>query len=438
MLYYFFTWLHERYDVSGARLFEYISFRAAMAVLFSLIIATVYGRRVINLLRKNQIGETVRDLGLHGEQQKKGTPTMGGIIILLAIIVPTIVFADLDKVYIRLMLLCTIWLGVIGFLDDYFKLRARKKAIAEGKTFTKKDADGLAGVTKIIGQIGLGIIIGATLYFNSSVVVERELMGAQTTHPTLGPGEKVGRDSNIIIRNINGVERRFAEVKTPITTIPFVKSHEFNYSKLISWMSPTAEKYTWIVYIMIVTFIITAVSNGANITDGLDGLAAGVSAIIGAGLGIFIFVSGNYVLADYLNIMYIPNLSELVIFIGAFVGACIGFLWYNTFPAQVFMGDTGSLALGGIIASLAIIVRKELLIPIFCGIFLIENLSVVIQVSYFKYTKRKYGEGRRIFLMSPLHHHYQKKGYHENKISVRFWIVTILLVVASIITLKIR
>ncbi len=438
MLYYFFTWLHKHYGIGGARLFEYNSFRTAMAVLFALVIATVYGRRVINLLRKNQIGETVRDLGLAGEQQKKGTPTMGGLIILLAIIVPTLLFADLDKTYIRLMLLCTVWLGVIGFLDDYFKLKARKKALAEGKFYSKKDRDGLAGISKIIGQIGLGIIIGTTLYFSPNVVVERELIGGQTTAPTLLPGEKRAKDSNIVVRNIDGVERRFAEVKTPITTIPFVKSHEFNYSKLISWISPTAENYTWIIYIIIVTFIITAVSNGANITDGLDGLAAGVSAIIGAGLGIFIFVSGNYVLADYLNIMYIPNLSELVIFIGAFVGACIGFLWYNTFPAQVFMGDTGSLALGGIIASLAIIVRKELLIPIFCGVFLIENLSVMIQVAYFKYTKRKYGEGRRVFLMSPLHHHYQKKGFHENKIAVRFWIVTILLVVASIITLKIR
>jgi phospho-N-acetylmuramoyl-pentapeptide-transferase len=437
MLYYFFTWLNEHYDVSGARLFEYNSFRTAMAVLFALVIASVYGRRVINLLRKNQIGETVRDLGLQGEQQKKGTPTMGGIIIVLAIVVPTLLFADLDKVYIRLMLLCTVWLGIIGFLDDYFKLKVRKQALAEGKSYSKKDRDGLAGVTKIIGQIGLGIIIGATLYFNNNVLVEREVIG-KTLWPTLAPGDKMAGDSNIIYRNINGTVRRFAEVKTPITTIPFVKSHEFNYSKLISWIGPDAEKYTWIIYIIIVTFIITAVSNGANITDGLDGLAAGVSAIIGAGLGIFIFVSGNFVLADYLNIMYIPNVSELLIFIGAFVGACIGFLWYNTFPAQVFMGDTGSLALGGIIASLAIIVRKELLIPIFCGIFLIENLSVVIQVSYFKYTKKKYGEGRRIFLMSPLHHHYQKKGYHENKIAMRFWIITILCVVASIITLKIR
>jgi phospho-N-acetylmuramoyl-pentapeptide-transferase len=438
MLYYFFTWLNKHYDVSGARLFEYTSFRTAMAVLLSLIIATVYGRRVINLLRKNQIGETVRDLGLQGEQQKKGTPTMGGIIILLAIVVPTLLFADLDKTYIRLMLLCTLWLGFIGFLDDYFKLKARKRALAAGGIYTKKDRDGLAGISKIVGQIGLGIIIGVTLYFSNNVVVERELIGQQTVASTLLPGEKRAKDSNIVVRNINGVERRFAEVKTPITTIPFVKSHEFNYSRLISWISSDAEKYTWIPYIIIVTFIITAVSNGANITDGLDGLAGGVSAIIGAGLGIFVFVSGNYVLADYLNIMYIPNLSELLIFIGALVGACIGFLWYNAFPAQVFMGDTGSLALGGIIASLSIIVRKELLIPIFCGVFLIENLSVVLQVSYFKYTKRKYGEGQRIFLMSPLHHHYQKKGFHENKIAVRFWIITILLVVASIITLKIR
>ncbi|MBS1746737.1 MAG: phospho-N-acetylmuramoyl-pentapeptide-transferase [Bacteroidetes bacterium] len=440
MLYYFFKWLNEHYDISGARLFEYNSFRAAMAVLFALIIATVYGRRVINLLRKNQIGESVRDLGLQGEQQKKGTPTMGGIIILLAIVVPTLLFADLNKTYIRLMLLCTVWLGVIGFLDDYLKLKARKKAKQLGEAYKKKDSDGLAGVSKIIGQVGLGIIIGATLYFSNNVVVERELIGKQTAADSsfLMQGEKRAKDSNIIVRNINGVNRRFAEVKTPITTIPFVKTHEFNYSRLISWIGPNAQNYTWIIYIIIVTFIITAVSNGANITDGLDGLAGGVSAIIGAGLGIFIFVSGNYVLADYLNIMYIPNLSELMIFVGAFVGACIGFLWYNTYPAQVFMGDTGSLALGGIIASLAIIVRKELLIPIFCGVFLIENLSVVIQVTYFKYTKRKYGEGRRIFLMSPLHHHYQKKGFHENKIAVRFWIITILLVVASIITLKIR
>jgi len=437
MLYYFFTWLSKEFNISGAGLFQYITFRAAMAVVLSLIIATVYGKRLINFLRHNQIGETVRDLGLAGEQQKKGTPTMGGIIILLAILIPTLLFADINKVYVRLMLLCTVWLGFIGFLDDYLKLRARKKAQERGEKYQKKDSHGLAGLSKITGQIGLGIIIGVTLYFNSNVVVERELQGESTT-AQLQRGERLSKDSNVVVRSIDSIQHRFVKVKTPITTIPFVKSHEFNYSKLISWIGAGAENYTWIVYIIIVTFIVTAVSNGANITDGLDGLAAGVSAIIGAALGVFVYVSGNYVFADYLNIMYIPDLGELSIFIGAFVGACIGFLWYNAYPAQVFMGDTGSLALGGIIASLAIIVRKELLIPIFCGIFLVENLSVIIQVSYFKYTKKKYGEGRRIFLMSPLHHHYQKKGFHESKIAVRFWIITIVLVIASILTLKVR
>jgi phospho-N-acetylmuramoyl-pentapeptide-transferase len=389
-------------------------------------------------LQKKQIGETVRELGLAGEQQKKGTPTMGGIIILLSVLIPTLLFANLDKVYIRLMILCTVWLGAIGFLDDYFKIRARKQAQSKGESYKKQNSDGLAGISKIIGQVGLGIIIGVTLYFSNAVTVEREIVANTAIAASLQKGERIAKDSNVIIRNINGVERKFVKVKTPITTIPFVKNHEFNYSKLVSWIGPGAEKYTWIVYILVVTFIVTAVSNGANITDGLDGLAAGVSAIIGAALGIFVYVSGNYVFADYLNVMYIPNLGELSIFVGAFVGACIGFLWYNAYPAQVFMGDTGSLALGGIIASLAIIVRKELLIPIFCGVFLIENLSVIIQVSYFKYTRKKYGEGRRIFLMSPLHHHYQKKGFHESKIAVRFWIVTILLVVVSILTLKTR
>jgi phospho-N-acetylmuramoyl-pentapeptide-transferase len=304
--------------------------------------------------------------------------------------------------------------------------------------YKKKDSDGLAGISKIIGQVGLGIIIGVTLYFSNAVTVEREIIGSERKIALLQKGERFAKDTTIIVRQMDGVERSFVKVKTPITTIPFVKNHEFNYSKLISWMGEGAEKYTWIVYILIVTLIITAVSNGANLTDGLDGLAAGVSAIIGAGLLIFIYVSGNYKFADYLNIMYIPNLGELSIFAGAFVGACIGFLWYNAYPAQVFMGDTGSLALGGIIASLAIIVRKEWLIPIFCGVFLVENLSVMIQVGYFKYTKKKYGEGKRVLLMSPLHHHYQKKGFHESKIAVRFWIVTVLLVVLSIITLKIR
>jgi phospho-N-acetylmuramoyl-pentapeptide-transferase len=412
-----------------------------MAVLLSLIIATVFGKKLIEFLQKKQIGETVRELGLQGEQQKKGTPTMGGIIILLSILIPTLLFANLDKVYIRLMILCTVWLGIIGFLDDYFKIKSRRDALKKGEAYKKKNSDGLAGISKIIGQVGLGIIIGVSLYFSNAVTVEREIVPASAVSTgvvALQKGERLAKDSNIIVRTINGVERRYVKVKTPITSIPFVKNHEFNYSKLISWMGPGAEKYTWIIYIFVVTFIITAVSNGANITDGLDGLAAGVSAIIGMALGVFIYVSGNYVLADYLNVMYIPNLGELSIFVGAFVGACIGFLWYNAYPAQVFMGDTGSLALGGIIASLAIIVRKELLIPIFCGVFLIELLSVMIQVSYFKYTKKKFGEGKRVFLMSPLHHHYQKKGFHESKIAVRFWIITILCVVLAILTLKMR
>lgn len=436
MLYHLFTWLDKHFEIPGSGLFQFLTFRIAMAVLLSLIIATVYGKRIILLLQKKQIGESVRDLGLEGQAQKKGTPTMGGIIILLSILIPTLLFANLDKVYIRLMILCTVWLGVIGFLDDLFKIRARQAAKAKGEAYKKKDSDGLAGISKIIGQVGLGIIIGTTLYFSNAVTVEREVFTSPQAQ--LQTGEKLAKDSNVIIRKINGVEKRFVKVKTPITTIPFVKNHEFNYSKLISWMGKGAENYTWIIYIIIVTLIITAVSNGANLTDGLDGLAAGVSAIIGICIGVFVYVSGNYIFADYFNVMYIPNLGELSIFVGAFVGACIGFLWYNAYPAQVFMGDTGSLALGGIIASLAIIVRKEWLIPIFCGVFLVENLSVIIQVSYFKYTKKKYGEGRRVFLMSPLHHHYQKKGFHENKIAIRFWIITVLLVVASIVTLKIR
>ena len=437
MLYQLFSWLDKTFNIPGLGAFQFLTFRIAMAILMSLFIATVYGKKMILFLQRKQIGETVRELGLAGEQQKKGTPTMGGIIILLSILIPTLLFANLDKVYIRLMILCTVWLGLIGFLDDYFKISARKQAQAQGGAYKKQNSDGLAGISKIIGQVGLGIIIGVTLYFSNAVTVEREIIST-TISESLQKGEKVAKGADVVVRKINGVERRFVKVKTPITTIPFVKNHEFNYSKIISWIGPGAEKYTWIIYILIVTFIITAVSNGANLTDGLDGLAAGVSAIIGAALGVFVYVSGNYVFADYLNVMYIPNLGELSIFVGAFVGACIGFLWYNAYPAQVFMGDTGSLALGGIIASLAIIVRKELLIPIFCGVFLIENLSVIIQVSYFKYTKKKFGEGRRVFLMSPLHHHYQKKGFHESKIAVRFWIITILLVVASILTLKTR
>jgi phospho-N-acetylmuramoyl-pentapeptide-transferase len=437
MLYQLFSWLDKSFDIPGTGMFQFLTFRIAMAILLSLFIATVYGKKMILFLQRKQIGESVRELGLAGEQQKKGTPTMGGIIILMSVLIPTLLFANLDKVYIRLMVLCTVWLGIIGFLDDYFKIRARKDAQEKGESYKKKNSDGLAGISKIIGQVGLGIIIGVTLYFSNSVTVEREIISTNVA-ASLAKGEKIAKGADVVVRTINGEERRFVKVKTPITTIPFVKNHEFNYSKLISWMGPGAEKYTWIVYILVVTFIITAVSNGANITDGLDGLAAGVSAIIGAALGVFVYISGNYVFADYLNVMYIPNLGELSIFVGAFVGACIGFLWYNAYPAQVFMGDTGSLALGGIIASLAIIVRKELMIPIFCGVFLIENLSVIIQVGYFKYTKKKYGEGRRVFLMSPLHHHYQKRGFHESKIAVRFWIITILLVITSILTLKTR
>jgi len=434
MLYHLFEWFSAHgIKFPGSGLFQFITFRVMVAVILSLFITTVYGKRLINLLRKKQIGESVRELGLAGEQMKSGTPTMGGIIILLGILIPTLLLANLEKVYIRLMLLCTVWLGIIGFIDDYLKIRAKRIAKAKGVAFKKSNSDGLAGKFKIFGQVILGLIIGATLYFNPNVVVKREIVGKNPTGIYVpGRGEiKVAEDSVMT----NGELHRFVTVKTPITTIPFVKNHEFNYARLLpeKW-----ENYTYILYIIIVIFIVTAVSNGANITDGLDGLATGVSAVIGLALGVFIFVSGNVIIADYLNIMYIPNLGELSIFVAAFVGACVGFLWYNAYPAQVFMGDTGSLALGGIIASLSFIVRKELLIPIICFVFLVENISVMAQVTYFKYTKRKYGEGRRIFLMSPLHHHYQKLGYHESKIAVRFWIVTIISVVMAVVTLKLR
>jgi len=432
MLYHLFDWLTQHWKVSsfpGSGLFQFITFRVMLAVILSLVITTVFGKKLITFLQKKQLGESVRDLGLAGEQQKKGTPTMGGIIIILAIIIPTLLLANLHKTYVRLMLLCTVWLAVIGFIDDYLKIRAKRIALKKGITYKKSDSDGLAGRFKIFGQVMLGIIVGATLYFSPSVTVKREIVDEKVT---IKPGEKQLNEDTVMI---DGKPHRFVTVKTPITTIPFVKNHEFNYAKLLP---QSLEAFTYIIYIIIVIFIVTAVSNGANITDGLDGLATGVSAIIGICLGIFAYVSGNIKFAEYLNIMYIPNLAELSIFIAAFVGACIGFLWYNAYPAQVFMGDTGSLALGGIIAALAIIVRKELLIPFFCFVFLVENLSVVMQVSYFKYTKKKYGEGRRIFLMSPLHHHYQKKGYHESKIAVRFWIVTILSVVMAIVTLKLR
>jgi phospho-N-acetylmuramoyl-pentapeptide-transferase len=432
MLYHIFDWLaKEGFRFPGINLFQFITFRVLLAMILSLVITTVYGKKLIKFLQKKQLGESVRDLGLAGQNEKKGTPTMGGIIILLAILIPTLLLANLDKVYIRLMLLCTVWLGTIGFIDDYLKIRAKRIAQAKGVAYKKSDSDGLAGRFKIFGQVMLGIIVGATLYFTPSVVVKREVIKtAETSQAPFNPNAKF--DTVIV----DGKQRVFTDAgKVIITTIPFVKNHEFNYAKLLpkSW-----QDYSYILYIIIVILIVTAVSNGANITDGLDGLATGVSAIIGICLGIFAYVSGNIKFAEYLNIMYIPNLGELSIFIAAFVGACIGFLWYNAYPAQVFMGDTGSLALGGIIAALAIIVRKELLIPIFCFVFLVENLSVMIQVGYFKYTKRKYGEGRRVFLMSPLHHHYQKLGYHESKIAVRFWIITILSVVLAIVTLKLR
>lgn len=424
MLYHLFDWMTDNgLRIPGGGLFQFITFRTLMAILLSLIITMIYGKRVINLLKKKQIGESVRELGLAGENLKKGTPTMGGIIILLGILIPTLLFADLTKVYVQLILLSTVWLGIVGFVDDLLKLQAKRRIQQMGKDYKKTDKDGLAGWSKIMGQVGLGIIIGATLYFSDSTKTWREYEG------------KTEGVENLKTISIDGKQRYFVEANEPITTIPFVKGHEFNYAKLLP---AGIREYTWILYILIVIFIVTAVSNGANLTDGLDGLATGVSAIIGICLGIFAYASGNLRVADYLNIMYIPNLGELTIFIAAMVGACIGFLWYNTYPAQVFMGDTGSLALGGIIAAIAVMVRKEWLIPIFCGVFLVENLSVMIQVSYFKYTRRKYGEGRRVFLMSPLHHHYQKLGYHESKIAVRFWIVTLMCVVFAILSLKLR
>lgn len=415
MLYYLFKYLEKCCDFIGAGLFDYISFRAGMAIIVSLLISLVFGKSLVKYLQRQQVGETIRDLGLEGQLQKQGTPTMGGLIILAAIIIPTLLFARIENVYVITMLISTVWLGFIGFLDDYIKV-------------FKKDKRGLAGRFKIVGQVVLGIIVGLILYFNKDVVIRRELVNTAVEAPM------ISTDTS----QIEKVAARFVDAKLPITTIPFVKNHEFNYARLISWMGDGVEKYTWIIYTLIVIFIITAVSNGANMTDGIDGLATGTSAIVGATLGVFAYVSGNILTADYLNIMYIPNSGELLVYSAALIGACIGFLWYNAYPAQVFMGDTGSLALGGILATLAIIVRKELLIPILCGIFLVENLSVLIQVSYFKYTKRRFGEGRRVFKMAPLHHHYQKLGYAEPKIVTRFWIVGILLAIVTIVTLKIR
>lgn len=392
MLYHLFTYLDEQFDLIGAGVFQYISFRAGMAAVLSLIITITFGKYLIGLLRRYQMGESIRDLGLEGQMEKSGTPTMGGIIIISAIVIPTLLFARIENVYIILLIVTALWLGLIGFIDDYLKVK-------------KANKEGLRGKFKIIGQVGIGLIVGLTMVWHEDIVI-REFVG-----------------------------EAYQDVKTLFTTIPFVKGNEFNYA----WLMPNAlDDLTWIIYVLIIIFIITAVSNGANITDGLDGLAAGTSAIIGLGLAILAYLSGNAIFSEYLNIMFIPYSGELVIFCSAFVGACIGFLWYNSYPAQVFMGDTGSLSLGGIIAVLAIVLRKELLIPILCGILLVENLSVILQVTYFKYTKKRYGEGRRIFLMSPLHHHYQKKGLHEAKIVSRFWTVGILLAIITLATLKLR
>jgi phospho-N-acetylmuramoyl-pentapeptide-transferase len=413
MLYYLFNYLNKNFSIPGVGVFQYITFRMAMAVITSLIITTVYGRRLIDYLRYKQVGETVRNLGLEGQMQKAGTPTMGGLIIILGILVPTLLFAKLGNIYIIMMLVTTVWLGGIGFLDDYIKV-------------FKKNKEGLAGRFKITGQVGLALFIGWTMYFNSDIVIRQEVKLPITY------------DVPVLFHMKGKTQVYTQDVKSTKTTMPFYKNNEFDYGKVLKFIGGDPRHYSLVVFLFFVILIITAISNGANITDGIDGLATGTSAIIGITLAILAYVSGNTVIADYLNIMYIPNSGELVIFAGAFVGACVGFLWYNSYPAQVFMGDTGSLAIGGIIAVFAIMIRKELMLPLLCGIFLVENLSVIMQVSWFKYTRKRYGEGRRIFLMAPLHHHYQKKGFHEAKIVTRFWIICILLAILTFVTLKLR
>lgn len=418
MLYYLFEFLDKTYDLPGAGLFQFITFRAAMTAITSLFIATYFGRRIIDFLRNKQVGETIRELGLEGQSEKAGTPTMGGLIIILAIVIPVLLFAKLDNIYVILLLVTTIWMGIIGFIDDYIKK-------------FKQDKEGLPGRFKVFGQIGLGIIVGATLYLSDEVTVRRQIP-ADAVSQNLARAQDNQQEVSAISKAFYPAE------KALITTMPFVKNNEIDYQRILGWLGPKAASLSWLIFIPIIIFIITAVSNGANLTDGIDGLAAGTSAIIGVTLAIFAWISGNVIFSDYLNIMYIPNIGELSIFIMAFVGALIGFLWYNAYPAQVFMGDTGSLTIGGIIAVIAIAIRKEWLIPILCGIFLMENLSVVLQVVWFKYTRKKTGEGRRLFKMAPLHHHYQVKGYHESKIVTRFWIVGIVLAVITIVTLKIR
>lgn len=411
MLYYLFEYFDKQLDIPGTGVFQYITFRSGLAVILSLLISTVFGKKVINFLRRQQIGETVRELGLEGQKQKAGTPTMGGLIIIMATLIPVILLAKLDNIYVMLLIVTTLWMGTIGFIDDYIKI-------------FKKDKEGLKGKFKVVGQVGLGLIVGYVLYFHPGVTVRKE-----TSKPVV---------YEVVDGERTAVKQEPIEEKSTATTIPFFKNNEFDYAELLSWAGDNYKSFAWLIFIPVVIFIITAVSNGANLTDGIDGLAAGTSAIAVLTLGIFAFVSGNIIFSDYLNIMYIPNSGEMTVYISAFVGSLVGFLWYNTYPASVFMGDTGSLTIGGVIAVLAIAVRKELLIPILCGVFLAENLSVVLQVSYFKYTKKKYGEGRRIFLMSPLHHHYQKKGYHESKIVARFWIVAIMLAIFSLVSLKLR
>lgn len=409
MLYYLFDYLHKEMNVPGTGVFQYITFRSALAIILSLSLSTIFGKKIINFLRNQQVGETVRELGLAGQNEKAGTPTMGGLIIIMATLIPVFLFTKLDNIYIILLIVTTLWMGVIGFVDDYIKI-------------FKKDKQGLKGIFKVIGQVGLGVIVGSVLYFSPAVTVRNDKNVETFTYN----------------QSQNVVSSLPIEEKSTATTIPFFKNNEFDYAELLAWTGDNYKDWAWLIFIPIVIFIITAVSNGANLTDGIDGLAAGTSAISVIALGIFTFVSGNIIFSGYLNIMYIPNSGEMTVFIASFVGALVGFLWYNSYPASVFMGDTGSLTIGGIIAVLAISVRKELLVPLLCGIFLVENFSVVLQVSYFKYTRKRFGEGRRIFLMSPLHHHYQKKGYHESKIVTRFWIVGILLAILSIVTLKLR
>jgi phospho-N-acetylmuramoyl-pentapeptide-transferase len=409
MLYYLFEYLDKTFDFPGAGVFQYITFRSGMAVLLSLLLSTIYGKKIITFLRNQQVGETVRELGLDGQTQKAGTPTMGGLIIIFATLIPVFLFAKLNNIYILLLIVTTLWMGTIGFLDDYIKI-------------FKKDKEGLKGRFKVIGQVGLGLIVGCTLYFHPGVTVRNDTSKTKV----------ISNTTEVMITQAP------IEEKSTATTIPFFKDNEFDYAEILSFLGDNYKDYAWLIFIPVVIFIITAVSNGANLTDGIDGLAAGTSAISATTLGIFTFISGNLIFSNYLSVMYIPHSGEMTIFIASFVGALIGFLWYNSYPAAVFMGDTGSLTIGGIIAVIAIAIRKELMIPILCAIFLAENFSVVLQVSYFKYTKKKYGEGKRIFLMSPLHHHYQKKGYHESKIVTRFWIVALLLAICSIVTLKLR